>query len=105
LKSYVFLNLTPLVRWKSTDVSEEHVTSIFRVEAKKETGLKQVADSMEQVMLISCLAYLAASMVVATCLSETSADFQQISRRYIQEDGTLNKSAAVETCNSASYIF
>jgi hypothetical protein len=37
-----------LVRWKSTEVSEEHAGSIFIVEvkAKQETSMKQVASSV-----------------------------------------------------------
>jgi hypothetical protein len=31
-KSYIFWSITPYSRWKSTDVSEEHVASILRVE-------------------------------------------------------------------------
>jgi hypothetical protein len=33
LKSYIFLDKTPVVRWKSAD-SLEYAVSIFRVEAK-----------------------------------------------------------------------
>jgi hypothetical protein len=37
-----------VVRWKSADVSEEHITSIFRVQklAKQETSVEQVAMSV-----------------------------------------------------------
>jgi hypothetical protein len=38
-----------LVRWKSTDIAEEHVASIFGTErkAKKETNMKQAAKESE----------------------------------------------------------
>jgi hypothetical protein len=32
MRSSVFWDITPRSRWKSTDVSEEHVAFIFRVE-------------------------------------------------------------------------
>jgi hypothetical protein len=41
-------------------------------------------------MLISCLAYSSALRIEATGSSETSADFQQSTRRYILEDRTLH---------------
>jgi hypothetical protein len=41
MNSSVFWDITPWVRWKSTDVPEEHIASIFRVEeqAKQETSM------------------------------------------------------------------
>jgi hypothetical protein len=57
------------------DGSEEHVTFIFRVEeyAKQETGMTQVTRSFS--------------------FFEMSVDFQQITRRYVPEDRTLQESA------------
>jgi hypothetical protein len=42
------------VRWKSTDVAEEHVASIFRVEewAKQETGLALLATNFHAGFLL-----------------------------------------------------
>jgi hypothetical protein len=34
MKRSVFSDVTPLVRWKSFDASEEHISSIFRAEAR-----------------------------------------------------------------------
>jgi hypothetical protein len=39
--------------------------------------------------LFSCLAYSSTLNMEAICFSETSADFQQATWRYIPEDGTL----------------
>jgi hypothetical protein len=52
------------VRWNPTDVSEEQVAYIFKVEeyVKHETSMKQVYSSTLQ--------------MEATCSSETSVDFQ-----------------------------
>jgi hypothetical protein len=58
----------------STDVSEENIASIFRVEeyAKQETSVKAGGKQSS-----------------ATSSSEMSADFQRTTRRYILEDRTL----------------
>jgi hypothetical protein len=67
-----------VVRWVSTDVSEEHIASIFRVEeisSTKKTASKQVA---------TCL------KMEAICSSRTSVDTQRTTRRHIPEDDTLH---------------
>jgi hypothetical protein len=51
-------------------------------------GLRQ-ASLAPCFMLVSCLTYFSALKMQATCSSETSVDFQQITRRYIPEDGNL----------------
>jgi hypothetical protein len=43
MKISVFWDVNYVNRWKSTDVSVEHVASIFRVEAKPETSEMQTA--------------------------------------------------------------
>jgi hypothetical protein len=67
-----------VVHWKSSDVSEEHVASIFRVEeyAKQESCVKAGGK------LVSCLAYYSILKMEATCSSETSVDFQRTTRVY-----------------------
>jgi hypothetical protein len=54
--------------WKSTDVSKEHITSIFRAFHLLSSTLK-----MESI-----------------CSSETLVDFQRTTRRYIPQDSTLH---------------
>jgi hypothetical protein len=63
----------------STDISEEHIASIFRVEkqVQQETSV-QAGDKH----IFSTL------KMDVTCSSETSVDIQQTTRRYIPEDGT-----------------
>jgi hypothetical protein len=63
----------------STDVSEEHIASIFRVEklAEQETSMKSGGKQ---------------SKTEAICSSKTLVDFQQTTRRYIPEDGILHGS-------------
>jgi hypothetical protein len=69
---YIFWDITPLVRWKPTEISEEHVEPIFRVEdeAKKDSGVKQ---------------------------DETSVDFHRTSRRYIPGDRILKQITFFQT--------
>jgi hypothetical protein len=64
--------------WESTDVSEEHVPPIFRIEewAKQETRMKCVASGAEMEM-------------EEICSSETSVDFRRTTRGYIPEDTTV----------------
>jgi hypothetical protein len=57
---------------KSSDVSEEHVTSIFRVEYAETTYLGY---------LLLALAH-SSSPNIMTCSSETSVDFQWTTRPY-----------------------
>jgi hypothetical protein len=91
-----------VVRWKSTDVSDEHVASIIRVEeqAKYDAGKKQsyITYNTEIFMalfatwftLASCLYYPSTLKMEAPCSSKISADFQQNARRYIPENRTLH---------------
>jgi hypothetical protein len=66
---------------QSTDVSEEHIASIFSIkELKQEIRLTLKTE--------------------ATCCSETSVEFQGTTRRYIPEDRTLH-TTAVRTLNPA----
>jgi hypothetical protein len=53
-------------------------------------------------MLVSCLAYSSTLKLEETCSSETPADFQRTTRRYIPEDGTLHNHRCE---NLNSYIF
>jgi hypothetical protein len=46
--------------------------------------------------LVSCSAYSSTLKMEATCSSETSNDFQRITRRYIPEDSTLHGSYDTE---------
>jgi hypothetical protein len=76
-----------IVRWKSADVSEEHVTSIF-----KGQRISQARNQLEKGVKLE---------MEATCSSETSADFQRTTRRYIPEDTiTLHShlSESVKSC-------
>jgi hypothetical protein len=63
----------------STDVAEEHITSIFRVKeyAEQETILKQVASRAQNMEGI--------------CSSETSVHIQRTTRRYIPENSTVHR--------------
>jgi hypothetical protein len=68
----------------------EHVASIFGVEAKKETRMKQVEStnvSEKQVAILRVEEYFTMK-TEETHFSETSADFQRTTWRYIPEDGT-----------------
>jgi hypothetical protein len=62
--------LRHVVRWKSTDVSEEHTISIFMVEeyAKQENSMKQAANEFD-------LAYSSTLKLETVCSAETSANF------------------------------
>jgi hypothetical protein len=73
----------------STDVSEEHISSIFKVEKNKlskKPARKQVA----------CTYWFLTQLIFSTlkmediCYSEASVDTQRTTRRYIPEDGTLH---------------
>jgi hypothetical protein len=74
MKSYtqIFWDITPCSCWKSTDVSEEHVASIFGVEqwVKHESSMKQAASVA---LLPTSLIYSLTVEVEAKCSSETSA--------------------------------
>jgi hypothetical protein len=78
-----------IVHWKSTDVSEEHVVSIFGVEEwnKQETSMALFAICFK---LLSCLAYFSLPNREATWSSDTSVHLQQTTQRYKSEDRILH---------------
>jgi hypothetical protein len=84
---------------KLTDVSEEHVDSIFRAEeqAKQETSLNQVTRfclALRSACCFlhssSCLDYSSTLTMETLCSSETSVDFQRYTRRYFPNRTLLN---------------
>jgi hypothetical protein len=80
-----------VVRWKSTYVWEEHVTSTLRVDeyAKQKTSVKKAASKLEVVLLATCLrlvpylAYSSTMKLEVTCSSQTYVDFQRTTWRYM----------------------
>jgi hypothetical protein len=92
------------VRWKPTDVSGEHVSSIFRAEeqAKQESRVNQAANMHQRLcrqlkvtvklrlLPVSCFAYFSTLKTEATRSSEMSADLERTSRRYIPEAKILH---------------
>jgi hypothetical protein len=72
----------------STDVSEEYIASIFRVE--KMSARNQRASRWKMLATCfhtgSCSVYSSTLKMEAICSSETSADIQWTTRRYIPED-------------------
>jgi hypothetical protein len=78
MKSTIFWDIKPLVRWKSTDVSQEHFGSILSIKeyAKQETSVKQAASRVK---------------MEAKYSSETSVDFQRITWHYIPGDILLQQ--------------
>jgi hypothetical protein len=77
-----------VICWKSTDVSEEYVASVFNVEeAKQEAGMKQAfACYLLQVVFLQGL--FSTLKMQATYSSETSVSFQRTTQRYITENRT-----------------
>jgi hypothetical protein len=65
-----------VVFWDATDVSEEHIASIFRAEKKFGQEPAEIFSS--------------AMKMEAICSSETSVAFQQTTRRHTPEDDTLH---------------
>jgi hypothetical protein len=63
-----------VLRWKSTDVLNEFVVSIFTVAIRARSA---------------CLAYHSTLTMEVTCSCEMSVDFQRTTRRYIPEYRTL----------------
>jgi hypothetical protein len=59
-------------------------------------------ESKQSFTLVSCLAYSSTLKMEATCSSETSADFQRTTRRYISEDRTVHNHGCE---NLKSYTF
>jgi hypothetical protein len=83
-------NVKPCSPMKSTDVSEEHVASIFKVEeeTKWESSTKQEA-KQNSAGAASCSVF-SLTLKVVTCSSETSADFQRTIRVYILEERIIH---------------
>jgi hypothetical protein len=69
-----------VVRWKSTEVSEKHIVSVFRVKVKS-----YLLSACYK--LVSCLAY-STMKIHRTCSSETSVGIQRTTRRDVPEDRT-----------------
>jgi hypothetical protein len=69
------------ISWKSTDVSEKRIASIFKVEeeSEQETGVKTGGKQL-------CSASSWTLKMEAISSSETSVDFQLTTRSYIPED-------------------
>jgi hypothetical protein len=79
-----------VVRWKSTDLSEEYIASIFRVEyAKQNSSVKGGKLLTTAFTLVYCSAYSTLKME-AVCFSKTSVEFQWTKRRWIAEDSSLH---------------
>jgi hypothetical protein len=65
-----------VVHWRSADISEDHIASIFWVqEYAQKNNQRESRWQLEQ----------------ATCSSETSVGFQRTTRRQIPENRTLEK--------------
>jgi hypothetical protein len=89
MKSTIIWNLTPCnTVEKSTDVSEDRIASIFRVDeqAKQETNKKQLQS--ELCFPVSCLACSWTVKMEAVIYPETSVDFYQTKETYIPEDSS-----------------
>jgi hypothetical protein len=86
---FIFCDITLCSPLKITDVSEEHIASIFRVteQAKQKTSMKQTA-SRPKFMLYSgfLLDLFFDPEEEVICASERSADFLWTTRYYIPED-------------------
>jgi hypothetical protein len=73
------------VHWKSTNVSEEHVASIFKI---KEQAKQETSRSGQQAELVSCSSFSSTLKMEATCSFETSVDFQWTMHNHIPEGRT-----------------
>jgi hypothetical protein len=78
-----------VVRWKSTEVSEEYVATIFRIEeyAKQEISIKQKAS--RALLLVYFLVYSSTLKIEAIYFFETSIDFQRTIWHYIPDNRSL----------------
>jgi hypothetical protein len=74
----------------STNVSEEHIASIFRVEKISSVRSQRGAFHLLARWLLAEL-ILSTSRMEAICSSETLVDTQRTTRRYILEVDTLNR--------------
>jgi hypothetical protein len=72
-----------------TDVSEEHIASIFRVEKISSARNNPASRWQTRCTLLSCWTYFLTLTMEAICSTETSVDTQQTTRHYIPEDDTL----------------
>jgi hypothetical protein len=88
IKSSALWDKSHEFRWKSTDVSVKHFSSIFRYNYKRNKKPAWPC-SLNFFILVSCLAYSFTLNMEATCSSETWVDFQLTTRRYISEDRLL----------------
>jgi hypothetical protein len=88
VKNSVFWDKHHVVRWKSTDVSEE--------------CLALLATSST---LVSFLAF-SSNMKMVICSTETLVDFQQTTWRYIPEDKTLhnNHCENPKSCQESAHV-
>jgi hypothetical protein len=87
---------------ESNDNLEEHINSIFRVEALPDTYL----------MLVSSLGYSSTLKMEETHSSERVTDFQQTTWHYITDDRTLrnhccqtSNPTTLETCDGIRRIW
>jgi hypothetical protein len=121
-----------VIHWKSTEVSEEHIASIYRIEETKQLCFlpaswwflpwiifppqkwrRYIPPKRRLTLsglglldacftLVSCLAYYSTLKMEATCSSETFFDFHWTVRRYIPEDRNIHN----HLCEKLkSYIF
>jgi hypothetical protein len=83
-----FCDIMPVVRWQSTDVMEEHVTSIFR---QSQPGVLGNCSPFVYLLHASfLLAYYSILKMEAKRSFETLVDFQWTTRRYNLADRTLH---------------
>jgi hypothetical protein len=88
MKSFIILDI---IHWNATDVSEENVAFILRVEKKARHQLESDnKHSLVCFMLVSSFAYSSSLKMEATFSFETSLNFQWTIRRCITEYGTLH---------------
>jgi hypothetical protein len=92
MKSSIFGDVAPVVRWKWTDVSEE-----------------QSQSSADYLLHDDYLAYSSGLKIDLACSSETSADFQRTNRCHIEEVRTLHirvwEPQNLQRLNTAEEIF
>jgi hypothetical protein len=79
---------SPLVCWKSTEVSEERC---LHLQGRRISQARKQHDALLATFftLIFCLAYSSALKMEATHSSEISIDFQQCTQHYVPEDRIL----------------
>jgi hypothetical protein len=83
MKTFIFRDTTPCSLIRSTDFSQEYVTSTFTVEE----SVKVEAVLLSACLLLrSCLAYSATFKLEMTYSFGMSDSFQQTTWRYIREE-------------------